>query len=55
MVKVVVTYILDSKIINNESKHDGAPFVAPKPWSSGGFVSRGELASGEWVNLCLAP
>ena len=35
---MVVTYILDSEIINNEYKHNGAPFVAPKPWSSGGFV-----------------
>ena len=38
VVKVVVTYILDSEIINNEYKHNGAPFVAPKPWRSGGFV-----------------
>ena len=31
MVKVVVTYIIDAKIINNEYKHNGAPFVVPKP------------------------
>ena len=35
---MVVTYILDDEIINNEYKHNGAPFVAPKPWLSGGFV-----------------
>ena len=38
MVKVVVAYILNSKIINNEYKHDGAPFLAPKPWRSSGFI-----------------
>ena len=38
MVKVVVAYILDDEIINNEYKHNGAPFVAPKTWRSGGFV-----------------
>ena len=38
MVKVVVTYMLNYEIINNEYKHNGAPFVAPKPWRSGGFV-----------------
>ena len=35
---MVVAYILNAKIINNEYKHDGAPFVAPKPWRSGGFI-----------------
>ena len=35
---MVVTYIIDAKIINNEYKHNGAPFVVPKPWCSGGFV-----------------
>ena len=38
MVKVVVAYILNAEIINNEYKHNGAPFVAPKPWRSGGFI-----------------
>ena len=38
MVKVVVAYILNAQIINNEYKHDGASFVAPKPWRSCGFI-----------------
>ena len=38
MVKVVVTYILNAEIINNEYKHDGAPFLAPKYWLSSGFI-----------------
>ena len=38
VVKVVVVYILNSEIINNEYKHDGEPFVAPKPWRSSGFI-----------------
>ena len=38
MVKLVVAYILNAKIINNEYKHDGAPFVEPKPWRSSGFI-----------------
>ena len=38
MVKVVVAYILDAKIINNEYKRNGASFVVPKSWRSGGFV-----------------
>ena len=33
VVKVLVAYILNAEIINNENKHDGAPFVAPKSWS----------------------
>ena len=38
VVKVVVAYILNAKIINNEYKHDGAPFLAPKPWRGCGFI-----------------
>ena len=38
MVKVVVTYIINAKIINNENKHDGAPFVAPKSGCGSFFV-----------------
>ena len=38
VVKVVVAYILNAEIINNEYKNDGAPFVAPKPWRSSGFI-----------------
>ena len=35
---MVVTYILDAESINTEYKRNGAPFVAPKPWRSGGFL-----------------
>ena len=35
---MVVAYILDAEIINNEYKHNGAPFVAPNPWRSGDFI-----------------
>ena len=35
---MVVSHILDVEIINNEYKHNGAPFVAPKPWRSGDFI-----------------
>ena len=33
-----VAHIIDAEIINNEYKHNGVPFVAPKPWRSGGFI-----------------
>ena len=57
MVKVVVDYILDAEIINNEYKHNGAPFVVPKPWRSGGFVvasivkARAEKVIGQHAGL----
>ena len=35
---MVVAYILNAEIINNEYKHNGAPFVAPISWRSGGFI-----------------
>ena len=35
---MLVTYILNAEIINNENKHDGAPFVAPDSWSGSRFV-----------------
>ena len=35
---MVVADILDAEIINTEYKHNGAPFVAPNLWRSGGFV-----------------
>ena len=38
VVKVVVAYILNAEIINNEYKNYGAPFVEPKPWRSCGFI-----------------
>ena len=38
MVKVVVTYKPNAEIVNNENKHDGEPFVAPKSWRGSRFV-----------------
>ena len=38
MVKLVVAYILNAEIINNDYKHDGAPFVAPKSWRGSRFI-----------------
>ena len=35
---MVVAYILNDEIINNEYKHDGAPFVEPNSWCSSGFI-----------------
>ncbi len=29
---------MDGKVVNNECKHDGAPFVAPEPGGGGCFV-----------------
>ena len=55
--KAVVSYILNAEIIKNEYKHDGAPFVAPKPWCSCGFIiaivvkARAELVIGQLAGL----
>ena len=38
VVKVVVAYIPNAEIVNNEYKNNGVPFVAPKPWRGGGFI-----------------
>ena len=35
---MVVAYILNAEMINNEYKHDGAPFVAPKFWRGSRFI-----------------
>ncbi len=37
-----ITNVLDGKVIDNECKHDGAPFVAPEP-GGGGCVILVEL------------
>ncbi len=29
MIQVGITNVLDGKVVNNECKHDGVPFVAP--------------------------
>ncbi len=35
MIQVGITNVLDGKVIDNEWKHDGAPFVAPEPGGGG--------------------
>jgi hypothetical protein len=38
MIQVGITNILDGKVVDNECKHDGAPFVAPEPGGGGCLV-----------------
>ncbi len=38
MIQVGITNVLDGKVVNNECKHDGVPFVAPEPGGGGCFV-----------------
>jgi hypothetical protein len=38
MIQVGVTNVLDGKVVNNECKHEGAPFVAPEPEGGGCLV-----------------
>ncbi len=38
MIQVGITNALDGKVINNECKHDGAPFVVPEPRGCGCLV-----------------
>ncbi len=35
MIQVGITNVLDGKVINNECKYDGLPFVAPEPGGGG--------------------
>ncbi len=57
MIQVGITNLLDGKVVNNECKHDGAPFVAPKPGGGGCLVvfKFGEAFSEEFVgkDACL--
>ncbi len=57
MIQVGITNVLDGKVVNNECKHDGAPFVVPKPGVGGCFivVKIGEAVSEEFVgkDACL--
>ncbi len=57
MIQVGITNVLDGKVINNECKHDGAPFVAPEPGGGGYFVvvKIGKAISEEFVgkDACL--
>ncbi len=38
MIQATITNVLDGKVVDNECKHDGAPFVAPEPRGGGCFV-----------------
>jgi hypothetical protein len=38
MIQVGIVNVLDGKVVDNESKHDGAPFVAPEPGGGGCLV-----------------
>ncbi len=38
MIKVGITNVLDGKVVDNECKHDGAPFVAPELGGGGCLV-----------------
>jgi hypothetical protein len=57
MIQVGIANVLDGKVINNECKHDGAPFVAPEPRGCGRLlvVEFGKAVSEEFVgkDACL--
>jgi hypothetical protein len=57
MIQVGITNVLDGKVINNECKHEGVPFVAPEPEGGGCFivVKIGKAVSEEFVgkDACL--
>jgi hypothetical protein len=57
MIQVGITNVLDGKVIDNECKHDGAPFVAPEPGGGGCLVvvEFGKAVSNEFVgkDACL--
>ncbi len=38
MIQVGITNVLDGKVISNECKHDGVPFVVPEPRGGGCLV-----------------
>ncbi len=38
MIQVGIANVLDGKVIDNECKHDGAPFVGPEPGGGGCLV-----------------
>ncbi len=38
MIQVGIANVLDSKVVDDESKHDGAPFVAPEPGGGGCLI-----------------
>ncbi len=38
MIQAGIANVLDGKVINNECKHDGAPFVVPEPGGGGCLI-----------------
>ena len=38
VVDMTIANVFYTKIFNDEEEEDGEPFVAPKPWRSGGFL-----------------
>ena len=38
MIQAGITNVWDGKVVDNECKHDRAPFVAPEPGGGGCFV-----------------
>ncbi len=57
MIQVGITNVLNGKVVDNECKHDGAPFVAPEPRGGGCLVvvEFGKAVSEEFVgkDACL--
>jgi hypothetical protein len=57
MIQVGIANVLDGKVIDNECKHDGVPFVAPEPRGGGCLivVKFGKVVSEEFVgkDACL--
>jgi hypothetical protein len=57
MIQMGITNVLVGKVVNNECKHDGVPFVVPEPGGGGCFVvvRFGEAVSEEFVgeDACL--
>jgi hypothetical protein len=57
MIQVGITNVLDGKVIDNECKHDGVPFVVPEPGGGGCLVvvQFGKVVSEEFVgkDACL--
>jgi hypothetical protein len=51
MIQVSIANVLDGKVVNNECKHEGAPFVAPEPGGGGCLVvvKFGKAVSEEFV------
>ncbi len=57
MIQVGIANVLDGKVVEDECKHDEAPFVVPEPGSGGCLVvvKFGKAVSEEFVskNACL--